>query len=67
MLLDDIKQFILEEPTIESQSNYIRDQQQAIIGANESQIKEQCNNRQKQSEYEISVLKVGKLIKVLQE
>lgn len=67
MLLDDIKLYIEEEGGLEGQFNYFKDQEQAIIGANESQIKEQCNNREKESEYELSVLKVGKLLKVLQE
>ena len=39
MLLDDIGQFIQDEHTLESQFNFIKDQEQAIIGANEGPIK----------------------------
>ena len=34
MLLDDIGQFIQDEPTLETQFNFIKDQEQSIIGSN---------------------------------
>lgn len=49
MLLDDILQFLEDEPSLEGQSNYLRDQEQAFISANESQIKEQFANHEKES------------------
>jgi len=67
MLLDDILQYIEDEVNLESQMNYFRDQEQGIIQANESQIKEQYANREKEAEYELTLLKVGRLLKVLQE
>ena len=47
MLLDDILQYIEDEPTLQSQFNYFKDQEQAAISANESQVKEQYPNREK--------------------
>ena len=49
MLLDDILQFLEDEPSLEGQSNYLRDQEQAFISANESQVKEQFANHEKES------------------
>lgn len=47
MLLDDILQFLEDEPSLEPQMNSFRDQEQSIIGANESSIKEQFPGRDK--------------------
>lgn len=67
MLLEDILQFIDEEHGLEAQDNYFKDQERGILSAFEAQVKEQFPGREKEAEFELTVIKCAKLIKVIQE
>lgn len=67
MLLEDILQFIEEEHGLEAQDSYFKDQERTILATFEPQVKEQFPNREKEAEFELTLIKCGKLLKVLQE
>lgn len=60
-------QYIEEEHGLEAQDNYFKDQERGIISTFEAQVKEQFPNREKEAEFELTVIKCTKLIKIIQE
>lgn len=67
MLLEDILQFIEEEHGLEAQDNYFKDQERTIVATFEPQVKEQFPSREKEAEFELTLIKCARLIKVVQE
>ncbi len=67
MLLEDILQFIEQEHGLQAQDNYFKDQERAVVATFEAQVKEQYPNKEKEAQFELTIIKCTKMLKLLQD